>query len=524
MIQIALIILFFCALGIIGLNQFNIHPGYLWFLAIGGCFISFMLVLLSYPKEPFILTLITWGKSGLFTTYPQLRFDSVSWSFGAAIAAITVSVVLTDVSRAQEVEPGYWAAGLALAGFGLLAVMANNLVTLLMTWVAIDVLELWIKYHYFPNEFDLQGKSFYALLVRAIGLMLASAAIIKSNYLGVPLTFTSIPIDVTGILVLVAFLRLGVFPIQSSSFHEKTIRRGLGTLIRIIIVAPSLLLLTRIAPVGITPGWNVSLMILAAIAILFGGYNWAISRHELEGRQFWILGMSAFCIIAAAINESFTSQVWGLSLLFSGSILFLFSVRNREISWIAYLGLVGFIPLPFTPVGKGLSIFTGMNLVLMIIIIIGLASLLFGYYKQITRETPQEGEIDRLDKIAYPSGMGLLVLAYFGIVLKIKGLPPASGWSLSENWWVGIIICGFAGILVFINKKSLFQPAYQVNKIVKSVVSFKWMDRYIYVIYQFFGTILSYIARILEGRGGVLWVVIVTLFLISIIQQNLGGG
>ena len=51
-------------------------------------------------------------------------------------------MILTAVARMNFPAPFPWAGTLALIGFGLLAVLADNPLTLVLVWAAIDLTEL----------------------------------------------------------------------------------------------------------------------------------------------------------------------------------------------------------------------------------------------------------------------------------------------------------------------------------------------------------------------------------------------
>ena len=55
-----------------------------------------------------------------------------------------LAVILTVPIRQQGINWHAWASSLALAGFGIAAVLAGNPLTLMLAWAAIDILEITI--------------------------------------------------------------------------------------------------------------------------------------------------------------------------------------------------------------------------------------------------------------------------------------------------------------------------------------------------------------------------------------------
>ena len=125
-----------------------------------------------------------------------------------------------------------------------------------------------------------------------------------------------------------------------------------------VTAASSLVLVARIAGVG-APARSVPLLLgLAGLAALYAGVYWAGARDELDGRRYWIFGMAALSLAAAARAQEEASLALGMALLLSGSMLFLFSARHRLLLPIAVLGLLGFSGLPYTPAWQAMRLYT----------------------------------------------------------------------------------------------------------------------------------------------------------------------
>ena len=80
-----------------------------------------------------------------------------------AIATLLLSVLLTDVARVHEIHAGSWAAGMALAGTGILAVAAANPLTLLLGWALIDLSETTILMRAVTNSQQREPRGHYLL-------------------------------------------------------------------------------------------------------------------------------------------------------------------------------------------------------------------------------------------------------------------------------------------------------------------------------------------------------------------------
>jgi len=493
MIISALVILFLIPIIIVILNRLNINRGYTWFVAAGGSLISWLLIIII--------------------------IDPISWSISAALATISVSTILTDITRIQDVEPDSWAAGLVLTGFGILATCASNPMTLLLAWAALDLSEIWIRFFLIKPEYDLHDISLQPILYRVLGLIFLMSAIIRSFSSGLILDFTTVHIMVAGYLFLAAYIRLGVLSIQSKNDEGSLKRHNLGTTMNFVSIAPPLVLLTRVASVGVPQKWEVILILLSLLFAIVGTYRWFIAANKTQDHQYWLLGVSSLIMIGTLQAQPYASLVWGLSLLFSGCLLFLFNHRSKQLMWIPVLGIIGLLPLPFTPAGKGLSLLLQGNIIPAIIVIICLALLIFGYYQHMFKRIQSSDEPEGLARLAYPLGFVLMAVAFIWIIWKISVLDPSNNWSLSKNWWLGIIVCVLSAGLWIVDNKKIIQPDSLIISRLREIQPLTWLSKYSEGILNTVSSFFTFIAQILEGRGGLLWSVIISLFLITIILQ-----
>jgi hypothetical protein len=523
MIIAAILILFLVSFAVLGINQLALRPGYSWFLAIGGCLFAWILVIFSYSAEPYMILLMDWQQSILFSVSPQLIVDSSSWPFAVAITTLVTSVLLTDIARFNEIDPNSWAANLALTGIGLLAVLAANPLTLLMGWTFIDVVETYIRFIHAEGSSE-NERVVISFSVRIIGSTLIIAAILRAQAMGRILEFTNIPIEVSGYLILATGLRLGVLPPQPPFMLEKPIRRGLGTMIRLIPVSASLVLLTRVASVGVASNWEISLLIISSLAVIYGGLTWFGSKDELDGRPFWILGMSAFSVLASILTQSFTSIIWGLSMVFSGGFLFLFSTRVKRFSWLPILGIVGISAFPFTPLWHGLSIFINLNIVFIIIFLLGFIFLVLGYLRYMVRFSDNWDDVEGWVWIVYPIGLMVLTLTHFWVIWSLGGISVPNGGFYAANWWIGVIIFGLVTIFWVAKQRNLIKWSIKIPQIFREFHPLNWLYLYFWWGYRSISKLVLYFAHLLEGAGGVLWAVMIIILLISFFLQPLVAG
>lgn len=517
----AILVLFLFAIVILISSRFISKPGYAWFGAVSGGLIAWILILLSYPKDSVSIRVLNWSGGGLLFSSPTLLLDRFSWPFALAISTLLVSVLLTDVVRGEEIHPRSWSTSLGLTGFGLLSIFSGNPLTLALTWGILDLVEILTRFRKVTTN-QQREHVVISLSARIFGSMLLILAVFRVSNLEINLEFPNIPPQATGLFVLAAGLRLGILPPQSPYLKEIPTRRGLGTQRRLIPVAASTILLTRVASVSTNPEWSLGLIITAAMALVYGSLAWLWAKNELDGRPFWIVGLSAFTIVACVGSHLLASQIWGLSLIFSGGLLFLYSYHDQKVLWLPILGMLGFIALPFTPAWFGLSIFIGKNFVFWLIFILGLVTLVFGYLRHMMRSSDLEQPLERWAWIVYPLGLAIMPITHFWVIWTLGGLAIPSQGVGSIYWWVGLLALVLVAPLYYVSRFDI-SFSQQARQVISEVASLGWLYKALWWIIRTLGIVYNYFLRMLEGDGGVLWAVLILLLVLAFFVNILGG-
>ncbi len=519
-----------------------VKPGfsYYWLIAAAGTLLAWPVTLLIGYRLPQKITLITWKPAEFFLASPTLLYDYFSWPYVMALSTLALAVILTAVARMQPVSWRAWAGTLVLVALGQIAVLAENPLTLLLGWAALDIVELVILMAQL-NSSTIRERIVASFTARAAGILLLIWAGITSfqsrQPAGSTLTFTAIPSQAAIYLILAAGLRLGVLPLHLPFLQEPPLRRGLGTSLRLVPAAASLALLARTATTGLSASTAPFLLILTGMAVLYGAWAWLTAPDELNGRPFWILATAAFSVAGAILAQPAASLAWGLTCLFSGSLLFLASTRRKSLNILFALGVLGLSMFPFTPTWNG-SILYALGLagpapvfhwstdnliaylVFTLVFLTAQALIIVGYIQHMRRpgETP-EG-MERWVWVIYPAGLALLPLTQFLVGwLTRPGLAevPASG------WWAGGAATGIALITWFFRRRHPQLPQ-EVIQVWRQVFSFGWIYRLFWLIYRAASQIIGWITVILEGEAGLLWAVLLLVLIFSLIVQRRAGG
>jgi hypothetical protein len=118
-------------------------------------------------------------------------------------------------------------------------------------------------------------------------------------------------------IILAAGLRLGSVPGNMPVLIKRASQRSLGTIFRLVSTGIVLVFLVRISPAMgdadfPTILWFLLFSLVGLIALLSAA-AWVLAKDEIDGRQAWLVGMSAIVIAAALRGQTEASLAWGLT-------------------------------------------------------------------------------------------------------------------------------------------------------------------------------------------------------------------
>jgi hypothetical protein len=303
--------------------------------------------------------------------------------------------------------------------------------------------------------------------------------------------------------------RLGVIPLHLP-YQEIGPRRGMGTIIRMIGPASSLVILSRLPTPVVMSSWGFWISLFLCITILYSSLKWLMAQDEIAGRPYWIITLSGFAILCAIRSQTVASIGWGIALILSGGVLFLYSSRIKQLLFLPFLGLIGISGLPFTPVASSWAgIFvSGFDLVGVIFLISHLL-ILIGYIRHTFHEGIPYESLDRWAQILLP--FGLLILL-------------ANEWFLGVFGWPGPFVPGyyihFKDRIVILNQKKLIETGKRILDFITRILSMRWLIMAGLIIYNFIQKVINSLILILEGEGGILWALLLLVLVVSVINQG----
>lgn len=493
---------------------------YHWLIASGGALLGWISVLAWQVQMPIALQFPAWQPASLFSQSPTFVGDGISWTFSLSLATLCLSIILTAVARSNFPRPINWIGTLLLTSLGILAVLADNPLTLVLIWAAIDISEL-ITQMRLAEDPGVSERTVVAFASRVAGIFVLLWADMISVANGQTLDFRSAPPQAGLYLMLAAGLRIGVLPLHLPYSGESAMRRGFGTGLRMISAASSLILLARVPSSSLASPLTPYLAILVSLAAIYGGWQWLRAPDELTGRPFWLIGMGSLAVAAALRANPIGATAWGCGLILAGSALFLSSEQNRWLTRALLVGAWGIAALPFsvTATGWGSGIITPvLSWLAWPFLIPAHAMLLAGYIRHSLRTTARVTAQDQpiWAKNVYPIGIALLLLTT--LLLGFFGWPGALQFG---NWFVGLLTSLLTIGLIWLTPRLRILNPVRAHWVRPTNVSWlEWSYKALWNLYRQLGRVSRVISNILEGESGVMWTLLFLVLFISFFAQR----
>jgi hypothetical protein len=542
MLLIPPLLLLILALGLTIRHRLRPSLGVSWLVAVLGVLLVWILMLVFRWLPLPLVVMGNWLVPQTATasgTAIQLEFqlDDAGWIYGFSLVSVLLAVLMTAAAR-QLVQNTYlnWLRSIILAALGLFAIFAANPLALILSWTAIDLVELALLLTALSNH-RLNQRAVVAFAARVGGTLLLLWAAIASRVVdpltgqGQVLMLANVDPRVSVFVLLAAGLRLGVLPLHLPFPEELPVRRGWGTTLRMVSMSTSLVVLARLPANAVPPEMAPYLLLFAALAALYGAVMW-LSADEILGRPYWLISLAGMAVGCVIRGYPQASLAWGAALILPGAMIFLYSARTPALLYVMFLGLLSLSGMPFTPTASGWAglVIPPFNLP-DILYILAYALVLIGYLRHIFHPGQPLADMDRWMQTIYPFGLILLVIAIW--------LVAIFGWSGSlslGNWWASLVTVILAGAGWFFMQRRQARtgeesgPAWWRSTLIlrgamwlAGFFSLNWAYRFLWWLYRGLQHLVQLLRLLLEGDGGVLWTLVLLALLVILLQVGSAG-
>ena len=497
--------------------------GYSWLAAAIGALLAWISTFIWQISLPQTLTLLHWLPPSIFTYSPTLLADRINFPYALSLTSLALAIIWTSAARSTTTGPLAWSSTLALTALGLIAVLAGNVLTLLLALAAVDVLEL-VNTLRVADDPASSNAEVIVFSVRMLGLGLLVWGAVVAYAAGSVLNFESMPPQGSLYLMLGVGVRMAAFLYRQPNTPHPGLRRGYGTAVRLISAGASLSLLARIPGGSIPPGTTTWLLFFAALVGLVSGVSWLRAPDSLEGRRFFLAGMGALAFAAALRGNGVGSAAWGSALVFCGGLSSLYTVHQRRLTIVLLAAGFMLTALPFSLTASGWLGAVPGSWAFWVLLVPVQALMLAGYVSGLARsgEESLENQPNWAWSI-YPAGLVVLLssglsLGFFGWGgARQIGVIPAALVATLLGTAVGWFFWRIPGL------RRVVRPAVRSGERLasRSASVFRAGSTVIGGLYRTLGTVSSVVARTLEGDGGLLWTMVVLVLFLSLFQTFL---
>jgi len=509
-----IILLLLFATGINFAGRTRLSPGTTWLVTAASVLLVWISIILLRIDLPTGLMIRNWTPFAVEQNLLLFNLNPRTWVFAFSMVTLLTAVIFTDTIRLGTGNSLItWSGSMLLTAMGLLSIYAQTFLGIILTWMFIDVVEMVILLR-ITNHEKIHYAVFIEFITRIFGTGLIIAALVLSGNHAAVTDLSSIQQNVYLMLILGAFLRLGVLPLHVPLTANLPIRRSLGTMLRFVAPISVFSFLSQIPPQPQFQVINQVFTTVSLIVALYGSLRWAVEKTELAGRPYWMLAFSGLAM-ASFLNgqiNSLTSLC--VIMIVSGGFAFLHS-RNSKVSLsLGILCLASVSGFPFFPTESVWSLGEGLQKGLFSILYIGSLTLLFfGFIKNLMRSRESKSAPERWMKLFYFSGLFFVGAApWFLLIWRPEGGRIATSWVMPA------LCMGTAALLFFlrsrgfikniIHRKSLLNiitPLTLVWKGVAAIFRFEWFFTLLKIFFNIVSQPLKFFVRLLEGEGGLFW-------------------
>jgi hypothetical protein len=509
-----------------------------WFGAIGVTLIAWFVVLLARLKLPVEFNAISWGPADYFLASPTMAIDQASWPYALAMLTLLLAIFVTDVVRTYTEESentqgwqvtwNSWAVGMVYTGVGLIAVLADNLLLLVLGWAAMDLLELMHRLSRQRPDHDPQT-AIRLISVRILAIFLVFMAYLSMAPQGYSLEYANLTPAASFWLFLAAGVRLGILPVFWSTERLRQFPANLEIIYLVFPAISTLALLARLASTSVVPIMPFLLVLLSMLAGLLAGLTWLTSSGGGRMHAAWIAGAASLSLVSAVFLQPAASQSWGLVMIIYGGLIFIYTAYHRFLNIFMLVTMVGLTALPLTIAWAGILIYypaSGSTIPQSAVWVSGLLApviqtlLLIGFARQIRQSLPGNYGLERWIWLIFT--WGLLILPVTGVLIAWWG----GLWSAIFTQSLTVVQFLIPGILATLLSGGALIIAWRgwhipprLTGAIARVTDPAWISSLLRSVFQFFSRVVAIIDRVLEGSGGILWTLLLITLLVSILTQ-----
>jgi len=495
----------------------GVRLAYLWMIFIFTTSIVWLLLFIIQPDEISPLVVKNWIKIGSTPVDLTLEINSINWPISVSYFTILLSYLLTSIVRLRGNKSLYaWVEMTVLVISGWLVLLARDYWSILITWTLIDFVELIFHLRYKmldPERF------YFHFLVKFIGSMLLVFGISMSFQVNPQSLFENNIEGVGTVILLAAILHSGIFFDTQKKSPKINYSQNSLIFLRIISFTASFFVLTYITDHRLSFLSEIIIKILFLGTAIWGAHKWAMGLNESYRFQELLLAFGGMVGYLYLTGSGAAIVYWLILMLMPIGWLFLYSDRDLWINIFWFFCIFMMSGLPFSLTFQGLKEFLiNGSLIDLLLMTMPMRLVISGYIKHALEKSGKYNSLEPWYKIFYLFGLFLPLISMSAVVLKNTGLIA----NEFGGWWIGSVILSLSIMVFFYQVKSKNQIIEFKNvrelRIGSISVSFKIAQMISKKVYFLFENLLTFISRLFEGAGGILWAVVFLALFMTILK------
>lgn len=506
---------------------------------VGAALLTLLSVAALFFWLPASTTVSVWAPARLFPAGLALTVTPLRWLLAVCLAALLVAAALTSLARPGGPRVTARGSMLLLTFCGLAAVLADNVVTLIMAWAGLDFIYFLILILVARGE-GVQPQAVLHLTFNSLGTLALTAAALAG-----PITSLSglMALPQTALLTTgAAALRLGLFPFHLGLPVEVGVRQGLGVLLRLVPPLVAFAAVAEVAQAGFPEPVRPWLTVFGVLAMLVGAAQLWLSDTPQQGLTFIVIAQSGLALLVglwAGPHAPLAVTLQGGALVLGGGLLFLANgYDDRQRLWVALsgVGAAALLGAPLTAGWAGGAALYEAWLTsgdwrwwLALAGVFAAQAVLAGGLWRVLFWPGDSAEGGLWGRNSYGAGLGLLVALALGLGLGLSAIADWSATSAAKSWQlgapenllaaalaVGAAAAGF-GLWRF---ERLTRPGTETaSNWLSSLLRLDWLYRLAWGVVRLVETVAFNVAAVLEGEGALLWALAAVLAVVLVLAQ-----